>query len=70
MPMHDPRLLAMPIDPMDALARKLGFSSLEPYDERWESEPDVVQFIKRVMMAPGRELKTQRVWEESPDGAC
>ena len=66
--MRDPGLLAMPIDPMDALARRLDPSKLEPYDEELETDLEVVQYIKRVMIVSGKRLKSQRVWDEDEDG--
>lgn len=66
--MHDPGLLAIPIDPMDALSRRLNLSKLESYDEELEANPEVVQYIKKVMIVPGKRLKSQKVWDEDGDG--
>lgn len=69
-PTHDPTSLVLPIEPLDALKTRLKLGTIAPYEELWETQPDVVRHIQTAL---GISLKGQVqkrstiVWDDEND---
>ena len=62
-PITDSTSLTLPEDPFDALSRVLGFSSLQPFNEKLATDRDAIGLIRKSIGLSGK-AKTERCWEE------
>ena len=60
----------MPIDPFETLLKRLDLVTFDPFDEALETPPDVLQYVKKVMILPAIIPKSETVWKEDYAGAC
>ncbi|KAH7924783.1 hypothetical protein BV22DRAFT_482999 [Leucogyrophana mollusca] len=62
-PMADANSLVLPPDPFDTLLHSLEYSSLKPYDDRWATDTDSVQLIKRTLNLTSKS-RGESCWHE------
>jgi hypothetical protein len=62
----DPNSLTLPSDPFESLTRLYGLNELETYDQRWTTDIESVNYVKRMVVVSG-ETKTERCWSEESE---
>ena len=62
-PIIDSTSLTLPEGPFDALSRVLGFSSLQPFNEKLATDRDAIGLIRKDIGLNGK-AKAERCWEE------
>ncbi|KAF7353656.1 hypothetical protein MVEN_01050400 [Mycena venus] len=60
-PTTDPNSLIIPTGPFDTLTRIHALSSLEPFQEKFQSTPDAIQHIKKLIKPQAGKPKSDRV---------
>jgi hypothetical protein len=62
-PITDPTSLTLPEDPFDILWRTLGLPDLTPYEEKWPTDRDAIQLLRKSLSFSGKP-RTDRCWDE------
>lgn len=65
-PTADPYSLTLPTDPFETLTRLHALGSCEPFQEKFQSTPGAIQYIKKLIKPQTGKPKSERVaFEES-----
>nr|GAT60059.1 predicted protein [Mycena chlorophos] len=69
-PTVDPNALTLPPDPFDTLTRVYGLTALPPFQEKFQSTPNAIQYIKKTLGPnPRKPPSTSAAFEEHPSEA-
>ncbi|KAK0206845.1 hypothetical protein DFS33DRAFT_1317496 [Desarmillaria ectypa] len=60
-PLHDRNSIRLPTDPFLSLTQRYRFDHLEPYQERFQVLPEVLQYLKSVMQVKHGPIKSESV---------
>ncbi|KAK0230465.1 hypothetical protein IW262DRAFT_1291584 [Armillaria fumosa] len=63
-PLHDKNSIRLPTDPFLSLMQRYRFGDLEPYREKFQVLPDVLQYLKNVMKVNYGPTKNEKVAHE------
>ncbi|KAK0461811.1 uncharacterized protein EV420DRAFT_1640112 [Desarmillaria tabescens] len=68
-PLHDRHSIRLPTDPFLSLTQRYRFDHLEPYQERFQVLPEVLQYLKNVMKVKHGPTKSKSIsYEFDADG--
>ncbi|KAK0453955.1 hypothetical protein EV421DRAFT_1767502 [Armillaria borealis] len=63
-PLHDKNSIRLPADPFLNLTQRYRFGNLEPYQEKFQVLPEVLQYLKNVMKVNHGPTNSERVLHE------